>query len=171
MTKKKKPAVEIGSGVGDLAIDSLTIGATNLGDGSGPNLKGIFLTHGHYGHYAGLLQFGKEVMDARDVKVYCMPQVAKTQLSLLVDCYYSQSPLQLLDFLTCNAPWEQLVRNKNIVLECLEDGIPIQIGDGLFVTPFLVPHRADYTETVGFKIKGHSFLIVAAMSSDANIRI
>ena len=38
-------------------------------------LQGIFLTHAHMGHYIGLLQLGREVMDAKDINVFCMPKM------------------------------------------------------------------------------------------------
>ena len=39
------------------------------------SLDGIFLTHGHMGHYAGLLQLGREAMNARGVPVYAMKRM------------------------------------------------------------------------------------------------
>ncbi|MBO6847290.1 MAG: MBL fold metallo-hydrolase [Maricaulis sp.] len=98
-----------------------------------PGLDGIFLTHGHMGHYTGLMFLGFESMGARDVPVYAMPDMA--------------------NFLFSNGPWEQLVRYDNIELEPLEASIGVEIA-GLTVTPFLVPHRQEYTEVVGFSIDG-----------------
>jgi len=34
---------------------------------SRPGLSGIFLTHRHIGHYAGLMYLGKEVIGAKDL--------------------------------------------------------------------------------------------------------
>ena len=39
------------------------------------NLSGIFLTHAHMGHYAGLLQLGREAMGAKGMPVYVMPKM------------------------------------------------------------------------------------------------
>jgi pyrroloquinoline quinone biosynthesis protein B len=96
-------------------------------------LAGIFLTHAHIGHYAGLMFLGREAMGARGVPVYVMPRMA--------------------GFLRSNGPWSQLVDYRNIVLRPLADG-QAQDLDGLRVTPFLVPHRDEYSETVGFRIAG-----------------
>lgn len=98
-----------------------------------PGLDGVFLTHGHMGHYTGLMFLGFESMGARDVPVYAMPDMA--------------------NFLFSNGPWEQLVRYDNIELEPLEASVGVEVA-GLTVTPFLVPHRQEYTEVVGFSIDG-----------------
>ena len=41
--------------------------------GRGLNLSGIFLTHGHIGHYTGLMQLGREAMNTKATKVFAMP--------------------------------------------------------------------------------------------------
>ena len=100
-----------------------------------PNyLSGIFLTHAHIGHYTGLMHLGREVMGAKKVATYTMPRMA--------------------DFLTNHAPWSQLVSLKNIDLQALEDGVGVELGESLNITPFLVPHRDEFSETVGYRIKG-----------------
>jgi pyrroloquinoline quinone biosynthesis protein B len=110
-------------------------------DKSNPaGISGIFLTHGHIGHYTGLMDLGREVMDADSVPVYAMPLMKK--------------------FLTDNGPWGQLVALHNIVLKPLNNDSTIRISDDLTVRPFLVPHRHEYTETVGYEIKGpHNKLV------------
>ncbi len=99
-----------------------------------PGLAGIFLTHAHVGHYAGLMHLGREVMGARQVPVHTMPRLA--------------------NFLQGSGPWSQLVELGNIRLERMDDDRPVQLGPRLRVTPFLVPHRDEYSETVGFRIDG-----------------
>lgn len=99
-----------------------------------PGIEGIFLTHAHIGHYTGLMQLGHEVMGAKETKVYSMPRM-KT-------------------YLETNGPWDQLVRYKNISLQSLEDGKPVQLNENLKIIPFLVPHRDEYSETVGYRIEG-----------------
>jgi pyrroloquinoline quinone biosynthesis protein B len=99
-----------------------------------PGLQGVFLTHAHMGHYAGLMYLGHESMGARDVPVYGMPR--------------------MLEYLSNNGPWEQMVRYRNIELRELADGIPVTLNDRLTVTPFSVPHRPEYSEVVGFRIDG-----------------
>jgi hypothetical protein len=57
-------------------------------------------------------------------------------------------------FLRANGPWDQLVRLENIAIQPLRDGAPVRLNERLVVTPFLVPHRDEYTETVGYRIEG-----------------
>lgn len=97
-------------------------------------LDGVFLTHAHIGHYTGLMQFGFEAMGARDIPVYAMPRMHA--------------------FITDNGPWDQLVRYDNIELKPLADGEEVILSPAVRVTPFLVPHRDEYSETVGFRIDG-----------------
>jgi pyrroloquinoline quinone biosynthesis protein B len=95
---------------------------------------GIFLTHGHIGHYTGLMYLGREASGASAVPVYAMPRMTS--------------------FLTTNAPWSQLVALHNIELRPLAAGQAITLNPMLKVRPFLVPHRDEFTETVGFEIRG-----------------
>ena len=99
-----------------------------------PGLAGILLTHAHVGHYAGLIHLGREVMGTRGVPVFAMPRMR--------------------EFLATNGPWEQLVRLGNMELRPLEDGVPLHLNHHITVTPFRVPHRDEYSETVGFRIQG-----------------
>ncbi len=99
---------------------------------SSTNLAGIFLTHAHIGHYTGLMYLGRESMNSKDVKVYAMPRMKQ--------------------MLETNAPWSQLVGIKNISLQNLADKEKTQIAKNLSVEPFLVPHRDEFSETVGFRI-------------------
>ena len=100
------------------------------------NIEGIFITHAHIGHYTGLMYFGKEGMNTSKIPVYVMPKMKK--------------------FLEKNAPWSQLVKSKNISLNLIKDQSFIQLNERIRITPFLVPHRDDYSETVGFKIQTKS---------------
>jgi len=97
-------------------------------------LAGVFLTHAHMGHYTGLMHLGREAMGARGVPVWAMPRMR--------------------DYLGTNGPWNQLVRLQNIVLQPLAADSTIVLGDSLSVTPFVVPHRDEYSETVGFRLHG-----------------
>jgi pyrroloquinoline quinone biosynthesis protein B len=98
------------------------------------SIDGIFLTHAHSGHYTGLMYLGKEGMNASKTPVYAMPR--------------------LTNYLTKNGPWSQLVTLENINLKPLQSLIPITLDNGLVVMPIVVPHRDEYSETVGFKIIG-----------------
>jgi len=96
------------------------------------SLAGIFLTHAHIGHYTGLMYLGRESMNAKETKVYAMPRMR-----------------QLLE---TNAPWSQLVSLKNISVQNLADKEKTNLSGSLTVEPFLVPHRDEFSETVGYKI-------------------
>jgi pyrroloquinoline quinone biosynthesis protein B len=97
-------------------------------------LTGIFLTHAHIGHYTGLMHLGREVMGASRIPVYAMPRMD--------------------EFLRSNGPWDQLVRLENIVVVRMEDGLAVRLSERITITPFLVPHRDEYSETVGYRIRG-----------------
>ncbi len=97
-------------------------------------LDGIFLTHAHIGHYAGLMMLGHEAAGAQNIPVYTMPRMA--------------------DYLSANGPWSQLVKYYNIILAIMGDGEPEEIADGVAVTPFLVPHRQEFSEVAGYRIDG-----------------
>ena len=107
-----------------------TFASDSVGEAPG----GIFISHAHIGHYAGLMHLGKEAMDAREVKVYAMPRMK--------------------NYLENNGPWSQLVSRKNIALQELNDGVPVKAGS-IEVTPVLVPHRDEFSETVGYRIRGN----------------
>lgn len=98
------------------------------------SLDGVFLTHAHMGHYTGLMHIGRESAGAKGIPVYAMPIMA--------------------EFLSNNGPWDQLVRLKNIELMPLTGGTPVELNAHLVVTPLQVPHRKEYSETVGFRIDG-----------------
>ncbi len=97
-------------------------------------VNGVFLTHAHIGHYAGLMMFGNEAAGAQNIQVFAMPRMA--------------------DFLTRNGPWSQLVVYHNIFLAIMEEGEPEVLGEDISVTPFLVPHRQEFSEVAGFRIQG-----------------
>ena len=99
-------------------------------------LKGILLTHAHIGHYTGLIHLGREVMGAKSIPVYAMPQMKI--------------------FLESNGPWNQLVSLDQIKLKLMENESPQALNDRLTVIPFQVPHRDEYSETVGFRVNGPS---------------
>ncbi|WOK04379.1 MBL fold metallo-hydrolase [Imperialibacter roseus] len=94
---------------------------------------GIFLTHAHVGHYTGLMELGREIMGAASVPVYGMPVMRS--------------------FLTQNGPWSQLVALENISLQKLAADSTIQLSPDISITPFLVPHRDEFSETVGYRIE------------------
>ncbi|MCH9659859.1 MAG: MBL fold metallo-hydrolase, partial [Bacteroidetes bacterium] len=97
-------------------------------------VDGVFLTHAHIGHYSGLMYLGKEATNAKNVNVFAMPRMKS--------------------YLETNGPWSQLVSNNNIALTKIENEQLIKLTPNINVTPLLVPHRDEFSETVGFKIKG-----------------
>lgn len=97
------------------------------------SLSGIFLTHAHIGHYTGLMQLGREVMGASNVPVFAMPRMRK--------------------FLYTNGPWRQLSALNNIKIQKINTDSTIILNENLRVKPLLVPHRDEFSETVGFIIQ------------------
>ena len=53
-----------------------------------------------------------------------------------------------------NGPWNQLVNNDNISLKKINNKDTLYLSEKLKLIPFLVPHRDEYSETVGYKIIG-----------------
>lgn len=95
---------------------------------------GIFLTHAHIGHYAGLMYLGKEAIASQGIPVW------------------ASAGMQTL--LCQSAPWSQLVQLGNVTLLPLLPDQPTQLHPWLSVTPWLVPHRNEFTETFAFKVTG-----------------
>lgn len=96
--------------------------------------SGIFLTHAHMGHYTGLIHLGREAIGSESVTVGAMPEMS--------------------NFLQTNGPWEQLVKLNNIEILPLSDQGTIQLSSSISLQPIRVPHRDEYSETVGYKIFG-----------------
>lgn len=101
---------------------------------SKPTPDAIFLSHAHIGHYTGLMYLGRESMNAKMLPIYSMPKMQ--------------------DFLSNNQPWKQLIDLNNIDLHTLENEKAIVFSEQLSITPILVPHRDELSETVGYKIIG-----------------
>jgi pyrroloquinoline quinone biosynthesis protein B len=104
----------------------------DIPDGAG--VMAIFLTHVHIGHYTGLMELGREVMDSRRIPVY--------------------GTRRTCEFLRANGPWSRLVEEKNIRLNEIEADRPIRLNERLRVIPFLVPHRGEFSDTLGYRIEG-----------------
>ena len=95
--------------------------------------EGIFLTHGHIGHYPGLMFLGREAINADRMPVYAMPRMHH--------------------YLSNNGPWSQLVDIHNISLQPLHKDSTVVLNERIAVTPIQVPHRDEFTETVGYIIQ------------------
>ena len=61
---------------------------------------------------------------------------------------------RMKEFLCNNGPWGQLVRLKNIDIQGLSNQRTTRLSPNYTITPIQVPHRDEYSETVGFKIAG-----------------
>ncbi len=97
-------------------------------------IDGVFLTHAHIGHYTGLMYLGFEALGGDNIPVYVMPRMKA--------------------YLETNGPWSQLVEMNNIDLKRLKNDSTISLNTALKVTPIQVPHRDEYSETVGYRIDG-----------------
>lgn len=97
-------------------------------------IDGVLLTHAHMGHYLGLSYLGFEAVSTKGVPVWASQRMG--------------------DFLRANGPWSQLVSQKNIRLHRATPEAPFTLEGGLKVTPFLVPHRDEYTDTLGYRVDG-----------------
>ena len=105
-----------------------------MGDRIKKDLKGVFLTHAHIGHYTGLMYFGREALNSKSINVYAMPRMKK--------------------FLEQNGPWNQLVSLQNISITEINNNSKLLMDSNIIIQPIEVPHRAEFSETVGYKIYG-----------------
>ena len=95
---------------------------------------GIFLTHAHIGHYAGLAVLGREGLGMAPTPTYCTAAMA--------------------DFLRTNGPWDLMVREGRLDLRPTEPGRWHRVDDRLEARALLVPHRPEYSDTVGWMFRG-----------------
>jgi len=98
--------------------------------------NGILLTHGHIGHYTGLMHLGMEAIGTNSLPIFVQARMK--------------------NFLTNNGPWSQLVKLNNIDLQLINTTKKLYLNNQIEVESFKVPHRDEYTETVGFKIYGQN---------------
>ena len=95
-----------------------------------PPLDGVFVTHGHMGHYAGLLHFGREGAATDGLPLF--------------------APQSVLSFFDHNEPWATLVGGGHLLPIAIDDATA-SVGQ-ITVTAVPVPHRAEFTGTVGYSI-------------------
>ena len=110
-------------------------------------LVGVLLTHGHIGHYTGLMYLGREAMNTDRLPVWAAPRLA--------------------GFIINNGPWDQLVSAGNIDLRTIDVGQPFQLSHRLTAAAFAVPHRGEYSETIGFRIAGPDRALLYAPDTDS----
>lgn len=97
-------------------------------------MRGIFLTHAHIGHYTGLMYLGKEAASSQGILVWAGAGMG--------------------DLLRHSAPWSQLVQLGNIHLEGLIPNQSVMLPGGACISPWLVPHRNELSETFAFHVAG-----------------
>ncbi len=109
--------------------------------GSGDDLRparslvdGVYLTHAHVGHYLGLAFLGFEVLNVSELPVH--------------------GTARMCAFLERHAPWSELVRRRHIVPTTQATDEPTLLNPDVRLTSFLVPHRAELTDTVGYLVQG-----------------
>ncbi len=97
-------------------------------------LAGVLITHAHLGHYTGLMHLGFEAMATRGLPLY--------------------GTRRFNDFMRTHAPWRQLVEMQNVALRELPADGWLTLTPRLSVKPVPVPHRAEWSDTVGFIVRG-----------------
>ncbi len=97
-------------------------------------VRGFLLTHAHMGHYTGLIYLGLEAMNTTRLPIYATASMAA--------------------FLAQNGPWSQLILLGNIELHTIEPEVAIALTDRIRVTPIRVPHRAEFSDTLAYRIEG-----------------
>jgi pyrroloquinoline quinone biosynthesis protein B len=109
--------------------------ATRRENGPRPPLfDGIFLTHAHSGHYAGLLELGREAYGERGLAVHASSRMC--------------------GFLATNGPWSLLVDTGAIELREIAAAGEIELAPGLSVRALRVPHRDELSDTLAFVVRG-----------------
>ena len=94
----------------------------------------ILLTHAHIGHYLGLAQLGREILNSKELPVYCTASMAR--------------------FLRENRPWSRLVERGNIAIREIEVGKEFALSEQLRATAIRVPHRDEDSDTVAYLVAG-----------------
>jgi pyrroloquinoline quinone biosynthesis protein B len=97
-------------------------------------VRGVWLTHAHVGHYAGVLQLGKEAWAAQRMPLFAMAG--------------------MVQFLLANQPFASVLSDGHALVVPLRADEPVVLSPRLRVTPWLVPHRGPWSETVGLLIEG-----------------
>ena len=101
---------------------------------------GIFLTHAHIGHYLGLALLGREGVGTAPTPVYCTPTMAA--------------------YLTTNGPWSLMVEEGRLVFPEVPVDRWFEVSERLSVRMLRVPHRPEFSDTVGFMFRGPAHTIL-----------
>lgn len=96
---------------------------------------GLFLTHGHMGHTAGLVHFGPEAMAVQNMRVFASSG--------------------MISALSGNRLWSPLVASLELIE--IEPFQPIHLAPGLTIKPIPIPHRDEVrTDTFAYQIEGET---------------
>lgn len=95
---------------------------------------GIFLTHAHMGHCAGLLHLGREAYGSAATPVIATPRM----------CEFLRGP----------GLFGLLVSGGFLAPQPLAPGETVELAPDLSVTALQVPHRDECSDTVAFRIEG-----------------
>lgn len=77
----------------------------------------------------------------------------------------------VLSFLTDNQPWSTYISNDNFKLQQLQPGTAVQLSDAISVTAVAVPHRAEFSDAVGFYVQvGHRHRPLTMAGSIVHVR-
>ena len=93
----------------------------------------VWLTHAHIGHIDGLGLFGRETMNVKGAKLH----VSKLMLELI-----NQTP-----------HWQIMIQQGVFSIDVINNGESRQ-STGFSITPILVPHRGELSDTHAFIIRG-----------------
>ena len=97
---------------------------------------GIFLTHAHIGHYLGLALLGREGVGMQETPVYCTPRMRT--------------------YLSTNGPWSLMVDEGRIVFPDVPVDTVFEVDEWLSARMIPVPHRPEFSDTVGWLFRGPS---------------
>lgn len=118
----------------------------SLTDSAYPYLpEAVFITHAHIGHYTGLMYFGREGMNTKQLPVYVGAEMEK--------------------YLRKNGPWSQLVSIGNIALKGVKREDSVMLGV-LCVRFYRVFHRSEFAKPFGFSISIHQKRILFVPDTD-----
>jgi len=116
------------------------------GRGRAP-VDAVMVTHAHIGHYLGLALFGREVVGAKNLPVWCSPRFA--------------------EYLGGHGPWKQLVALDQIDVRAFVVGEPFEPWPGVSVRAIAVPHRDEFSDTMAYVIKGPNRRVLFVPDVDA----
>ena len=116
------------------------------GRGRAP-VDAVMVTHAHIGDYLGLALFGREVVGAKNLPVWCSPRFA--------------------GYLRGHGPWKQLVELGQIDVHAFEVGEPFAPWEGVSVRAVQVPHRDEFSDTMAYVISGPNRSVLFVPDVDA----